>query len=311
MYLKAILSAFCLLGPLAADAAMAQAPAPSENRIFRSLKRPPNAITPGGYGVYSMDEVIQNRALRHSAPSFDVRTINFAFGSAVIPLSERWKVEPLARVIHRFVRRNPGERFLLEGHTDAVGTRFANRELSQARADALKATLMHYFRVPPFAITAVGYGSSDPIVNVPGPEVRNRRVTLRRVTGLVNPNPADIARYTPPQRTKRKSVVRQPKPYSYKTLDNPPVPDTKPEEDVALSVPPTSQSPATPSYAPKSKPDAAKSPAPEQTPPAADPPAPEKEIRKIPLGPNKPGGVTPIPTPPQKSEDSEGPYIDL
>ncbi len=311
MYLKAIISAFCLLGPLGAGTAMAQAPAPSENRIYRSLERPPNAITPGGYGVYSMDEVIQDRTLRHSAPSFDVRTINFAFGSAVIPLSERWKVEPLARVIHRFVRRNPGERFLLEGHTDAVGTRFANRELSQARADALKATLMHYFRVPPFAITAVGYGSSDPIVNVPGPEVRNRRVTLRRVTALVNPDPANVARYTPPQRTKRNAVARQPEPYSYKNLVNPPVPDTKPEEDVALSVPPSAQSPERPSYAPKSKPNAAKDSVEDTPPPAAAAPVPEKEIRKVPLGPNKPGEVTPVPTPPQTSEGGDGPYIDL
>ncbi|MEP3275376.1 MAG: OmpA family protein [Stappiaceae bacterium] len=308
MYLKAIVSALIILGPVAADTALAQAPAPSENRIYRSLQRPPNAVTPDGYGVYSMDEVIQDRSLRHSAPSFDVRTINFAFGSAVIPLSERWKVEPLARVIHRFVRRNPGERFLLEGHTDSVGTPFANRELSQARADSLKATLMHYFRVPPFAVTAVGYGASEPVVNVSGPEVKNRRVTLRRVTGLVTPGETNIVRYSPPQRNKRKSVARQPKQYRYKNLANPPVPDIKPEADVALAVPQTSQSPEQPSYAPKSKPNAVKNPGPV----APETGSPEKEIRKIPIVPKQQDDAAPVePIHPQKTTEDDDPYIDL
>ena len=152
--------------------------------IYTLLSRPTNIDSTRGY---SIKEIVNDYALRHMAPSVDLQTINFPSGSAVIPVSEHWKVEPLAEVIHKFVRTNPKERFLIEGHTDTVGEFEENLHLSLARADAVTTLLTHNHLVPPFALTPVGFGYTDLAVNTKGPNPRNRRVTLRRITDLVFP----------------------------------------------------------------------------------------------------------------------------
>ena len=93
------------------------------NDLYGVLSRPTYLDSQNGYTI---DEIIHNHELRHRAPSVDFQTINFRTGLATIPINERWKVQPLADVIHNFVRNNPQERFLVEGHTDAVGTLQAN-----------------------------------------------------------------------------------------------------------------------------------------------------------------------------------------
>jgi outer membrane protein OmpA-like peptidoglycan-associated protein len=50
--------------------------------------------------------------------------------------------------------------------------------LSQARADAIRAHLIYEFKIEPARISAIGYGSSKPIVSEQSDEHRalNRRV---------------------------------------------------------------------------------------------------------------------------------------
>ena len=83
--------------------------------------------------------------------------------------------------------RNPDEEFLLEGHTDAVGTRAANQSLSQARAGQLKRDLVRYFGVPGYNLDTVGYGEDYLLVPTQNENWRNRRVTIRRVTDVISP----------------------------------------------------------------------------------------------------------------------------
>ena len=66
----------------------------------------------------------------------------------------------------------------ISGHTDSQGKENANLRLSQARADAIKAYLVYQFRINPARITAIGYGSSKPIVEERNDDDRklNRRV---------------------------------------------------------------------------------------------------------------------------------------
>jgi outer membrane protein OmpA-like peptidoglycan-associated protein len=52
----------------------------------------------------------------------------------------------------------------ISGHTDSAGNEDSNLKLSQARADAIKSYLMVEFHVEGDRITAIGYGSSNPIV---------------------------------------------------------------------------------------------------------------------------------------------------
>ena len=83
------------------------------------------------------------------------------------------------------VGRNPDEVFLIEGHTDAVGSDVDNLSLSDRRAESVAVILSQNFQVPPENLTTQGYGAQQLKVQTPGPSRENRRVTLRRITPLL------------------------------------------------------------------------------------------------------------------------------
>ena len=176
------------------DAAFAAAPfemataqeAPSSEMILRKLQRAPSANIAPEKKV-SRQALKRRPDLRRIAPSIDIQAINFAFGSAAIPRSERWKVREIAEALNQLMDRNADEVFLLEGHTDAVGTRVANQRLSQARAGQLKRDLVRYFGVSGYNLDTVGYGEDYLLVPTLSENWRNRRVTIRRVTDVISP----------------------------------------------------------------------------------------------------------------------------
>ncbi len=166
-------------------AAFAQAREPiSALKIERSLQAPPVEVLPPDQRV-TVRELKRNSNLRHHAPSIDIHVINFQFGSAEIPYSQFGKVEQIAIALRRILRRRPYELFLLEGHTDAVGSRYSNQILSQRRAESLRRVLVREFGLPWDALETVGYGEDFLLVPVPYEEWRNRRVTLRRITDVI------------------------------------------------------------------------------------------------------------------------------
>lgn len=52
-------------------------------------------------------------------------------------------------------------RFLVAGHTDSVGGREFNRQLSERRADAVRTFLVASFRIPPERVMPVGFGKEQ------------------------------------------------------------------------------------------------------------------------------------------------------
>jgi len=66
--------------------------------------------------------------------------------------------------IANFLIDHPSYKLKISGHTDSAGKEDANLRLSQARADAIKAYLINQFPIDNSRITAIGYGSSKPIV---------------------------------------------------------------------------------------------------------------------------------------------------
>lgn len=130
-------------------------------------------------------ELRRRKDLRIAAPSIDIQSINFEFASARIPRDQRWKVEEISFAMRRILRRNPDEVFLIEGHTDAVGSRYDNQILSEQRAHSLKRLLSRHFGVDSYALETVGYGEDNLLVQTPYPSRRNRRVTLRRITDFI------------------------------------------------------------------------------------------------------------------------------
>jgi outer membrane protein OmpA-like peptidoglycan-associated protein len=160
--------------------------APTSEMILRKLQRAPSATVAPENRV-SRQALKRRPDLRRIAPSIDIQAINFEFGSSVIPRRERWKVEEIADAFNRLIDRNPEELILIEGHTDAVGTRQANQRLSEARAAQLKRDLVRYFGVPGYNLDTVGYGEDFLLVPTANENWRNRRVTIRRVTDVVSP----------------------------------------------------------------------------------------------------------------------------
>lgn len=158
--------------------------APSALRIERSLDAAPRRKLAKAKRIHRSD--LRRRGdIRRIAPSIDIQAINFEFGSSYIPHNEYWKVENIAQAMTRIMRRKRDEVFLIEGHTDAVGSRYNNQLLSERRAQSLKNVLVHQFNINPWALETAGFGEDYLLVPTSRAEWRNRRVTLRRVTDLI------------------------------------------------------------------------------------------------------------------------------
>ncbi len=137
--------------------------------------------------TYSLSEVKRSARLRDKVRRIDLDTINFAFGSAEIEDSEIDKLDGVASAMMRLLDQNPGETFLIEGHTDAVGTEVVNLALSDRRAEAVAEALTNVFEIPPENLAPQGYGEQYLKVNTQKRERENRRVAIRRITPLVKP----------------------------------------------------------------------------------------------------------------------------
>lgn len=153
---------------------------PSATTILRQLEASPR-LRVAPQNRVTIEQFKHRPELRRSAPSIDIQSINFAFGSAEIPYSQYRKVEAIADAMQEMLRRRPGSRFLIEGHTDAVGSDHSNFLLSESRAASLRSVLVREFRVPSRALETVGYGEQYLLVATPYENWQNRRVTLRRV----------------------------------------------------------------------------------------------------------------------------------
>ena len=85
------------------------------------------------------------------------------------------------------LQKNESLRLLIQGHSDSRGSEDLNQKLSEKRAEAVAAYLVRS-GVPPQRLTAVGYGSSQPVATNKTPEGRaqNRRVVIKTIV-KVNP----------------------------------------------------------------------------------------------------------------------------
>ncbi|MEZ2219330.1 OmpA family protein [Rhizobium sp. RCC_161_2] len=137
--------------------------------------------------IYSVNEVRYSARIRDKVRRIDLDTITFATGSAEIPMSQASTLRGVADAIGQIVKKDPTETFLIEGHTDAVGSPESNLILSDQRAESVAKVLSDVYGVPPENLVTQGYGEQYLKVNTQGPEQENRRVTIRRITALVRP----------------------------------------------------------------------------------------------------------------------------
>ncbi len=142
---------------------------------------------------YSLDEIRYSPSVRQRMPSIDLDTINFETGSWEIPPDQAGRLQVIADGINRAIQHNPQTVFLIEGHTDAVGNDVDNLSLSDRRAESAATLLTQQFGVPAENLTSQGYGEQYLKVPTDGPERRNRRVTVRNITPLLNGGEANAA----------------------------------------------------------------------------------------------------------------------
>ena len=134
---------------------------------------------------FSLNQIRQIDRVRYLAPSVQVENITFATGSAAISPSEAQDLLALGQLMTGLIQENPNEVFLIEGHTDAIGSAVSNLTLSDRRAESVARALTEYFGVSPANMVLQGYGETDLRVNTQEAERANRRVVVRRVTPLL------------------------------------------------------------------------------------------------------------------------------
>ena len=137
--------------------------------------------------VYTIDEVKNSARLRDKVRRIDLDTITFATGSAEVPMSQARTLRKVADAMQKVLDKDPGETFLIEGHTDAVGSDKSNLILSDERAESVASLLTDVYGIPPENLQTQGYGERFLKVRTQSAEQQNRRVTIRRVTTLVRP----------------------------------------------------------------------------------------------------------------------------
>jgi outer membrane protein OmpA-like peptidoglycan-associated protein len=155
----------------------------SDDDIYEALTAPP--LEPLDR-AYSLEEIRYNVDLRDRMRRIDLDTITFDFGAWDVTPDQYGVLARIAAGINRAVDRNPGEVFLIEGYTDAVGSDIDNLSLSDRRAQAIAEVLTEDFDVPPENLVTQGYGEEYLKIPTDGPERANRRVAVRRITPLMS-----------------------------------------------------------------------------------------------------------------------------
>jgi outer membrane protein OmpA-like peptidoglycan-associated protein len=105
--------------------------------------------------------------------------LTFVSGSAQLTAAARAQAQIFAQALMQ--PQLQSMRFEIEGHTDAVGSRDRNLDLSQRRAQTVADFLTHA-GVSPERLVVHGYGPDRPLPGVPGTAAVNRRVEVVRIS---------------------------------------------------------------------------------------------------------------------------------
>lgn len=111
-------------------------------------------------------------------------TVNFEFNRSDLSAEARATLAVQANWIRQF----PEVRFKVFGFTDNVGSVAYNKALGMRRARTVVAYLTSLGIGSARLQAVVSYGKTRPLIDTPGPEVRNRRA-ITEVTGFVKSAP--------------------------------------------------------------------------------------------------------------------------
>ena len=139
------------------------------------------ALAGGSVGLYldkqakELEEIAETKRTENGVLVRMKSEILFDSGSAVLKPEAITQIEKVGDVLAKY----SDDRIRVEGHTDAVGSKKSNEELSLRRADAVKRVLLGR-GVKEAQITALGMGEEHPIADNGTADGRkqNRRVEL-------------------------------------------------------------------------------------------------------------------------------------
>jgi outer membrane protein OmpA-like peptidoglycan-associated protein len=154
----------------------------SPTLLYETLIAPPVDVIER---PYTLDEIRYSASLRDRMPRIDLNTVTFETGSWDLTSDQIQLLAEIAAGLNRVIEQNPQEVFLIEGHTDAVGSDVDNLSLSDRRAESVALVLTQEFGVPAENLSTQGYGKQYLKVPTEEPERANRRVTVRRITPLL------------------------------------------------------------------------------------------------------------------------------
>lgn len=135
--------------------------------------------------AYTLRDVRENQRVRDIVRRVDLDSITFDTGSATVRESQVPYLGDIAGGMLDVIEDNPAAVFLIEGHTDAVGSDLSNLVLSDRRAETVARILADGFGIPPENMVTEGYGEQFLKVNTDADERQNRRVTIRNITPLL------------------------------------------------------------------------------------------------------------------------------
>lgn len=145
---------------------------PETKQIIEALKPSPSR---GLRNLVARDKSTDPRVSAPAEPPSIDLTIEFGFASASVRAESRPLLEHLAEALQSPELQR--SKFLIEGHTDAVGSAASNLKLSVDRAEEVRRILV-VSGVMPSRITTAGRGATQP-ANAADPNAgENRRVRI-------------------------------------------------------------------------------------------------------------------------------------
>jgi OmpA-OmpF porin, OOP family len=116
------------------------------------------------------------QASTERSPAITFNTIQFTFGSAQLTPESSETLRNLGNALNHELADQKA--FVIEGHTDAVGSRQVNAVLSRRRAQAVKDYLVRETGVLALRLRTLGKGSSEPANGSDPYAAENRRVVV-------------------------------------------------------------------------------------------------------------------------------------
>lgn len=146
--------------------------APSEAEMVNGLRWPTE-----GRDYVNLGSMLGGEKSR-KPPAINL-SVAFAFGSATLLPEARTTLDALGRALNDSALMD--QRFLVAGHTDAVGDDAANGRLSRQRADAVKTYLVERHKIAAPRLDTDGLGARELLDVVNPTSAVNRRVEIRNL----------------------------------------------------------------------------------------------------------------------------------